>query len=111
MSKDGLKPFEPGREKTGGRAKGTRNKLNAEFIAGLAKAFEEHGEAALRVVALTEPAQFLRVIASVIPKEIEITETKLQAITDDDLDTLIAAVRGRLGAVGNADRREDTTAH
>lgn len=111
--KDNIKAFQfqPGQPKIGGRTKGTRNKLTADFIAGLSKAFDEFGEAALRVVATEEPAQFLRVIASLCPKEMEITETKLQALSDDDIDALIIAVRGRLGVAGDADRREGETTH
>jgi hypothetical protein len=35
--------FEKGRQKTGGRAKGARNKLSVAFLEAFAADFEEHG--------------------------------------------------------------------
>jgi len=36
------KPFVLGKEKTGGRAKGTRNRLSQEFLSALLAEFEAH---------------------------------------------------------------------
>ena len=42
-------PFEPGRPKTGGRVKGTRNKISMSFLEALARDFAEFGEEAIRI--------------------------------------------------------------
>ncbi len=55
-----------------GRPKGSRNKLGHDFITALAKDFEAHGEAAIQVARETEPVQYLKVIAGIIPKEIKV---------------------------------------
>ena len=47
--------FEKGREKTGGRSSGTRNKFSKKFDEALLKDFEEHGEAQSRSPASSVP--------------------------------------------------------
>ena len=47
--------FEKGREKTGGRASGTRNKFSKKFDDALLKDFEEHGEAAIKIARIERP--------------------------------------------------------
>jgi len=44
------KPFAPGRAKTGGRARGARNKLSQAFLEAFATDFEEHGAEVIRIV-------------------------------------------------------------
>ncbi len=61
--------FQKGRDKTGGRVKGSRNKLSMAFVEALAKEFDEHGAEAIRIMRIENPSDFLKVIAAVIPKE------------------------------------------
>jgi hypothetical protein len=99
--------FEKGRAKTGGRAKGARNKISTAFLEALAKDFEDHGEAAIKIVRIEKPAEYVKVIASILPKEFEITESRLMEIPDDELDILLDYARRRLAE--RAERREDET--
>ncbi len=98
----GAPPFEKGRVKTGGRAKGTRNKLTGDFLTALSQAFEELGPAAIKIVAKTEPANFLKVIASLVPKELDITDNRLKEFSDDDVDAIIAEYRERVARRASA---------
>jgi hypothetical protein len=82
-------PFQIGRPKTGGRARGTRNKLNADFIAALCEAFEEHGKEAIRIVVAEDPATFIKICVAILPKEFEITDSRLKELPDEQLDQLI----------------------
>jgi hypothetical protein len=43
--------------------------LQASFIETLAKDFGEHGEGVVRIVRSERPADYLRIIASCLPKE------------------------------------------
>ena len=52
-----------------GRPKGAKNKLQEAFWKDFASAWETHGAAALEKVALEDPAVFVRVAASVMPKD------------------------------------------
>ena len=66
--KPAWQPGESGNPK--GRPKGGRNKLSEAFLADLCKAWEDYGVEAIKTVAATDPASFLRVIASLVPKEV-----------------------------------------
>ncbi len=99
-------PFEPGRAKTGGRLKGARNKLSSEFLTALAEAFEKRGKEAIEIVITERPYEFLRVIASVLPKEFEINDNRLKDIPDDQLDAFIEFARRHLGSAGGDDSGE-----
>lgn len=69
--------FQPGnRANPIGRPKGSRNKLQEAFWRDFAGAWEVHGKAALEKVAVEEPGTFVKVAASIMPKEIEATVTK-----------------------------------
>ena len=104
--------FEPGRPKTGGRMKGSRNRLSHAFVDALYKEFEEFGSEAIRIARVERPHEFLKVIASIMPKEFEITDSRLKEISDDELDLLIGIAKRQL-ASGNslrdAESGEDKT--
>jgi hypothetical protein len=59
--------FKPGE---GGRPKGTRDKLSRRFIEALAKDFDEHGEEVIQFVRERDPVSYMKVVASLVPKEI-----------------------------------------
>jgi hypothetical protein len=56
-----------------GRAKGSRNRLAESFVADLYNVWEAHGASALERCAIEEPAQFVRVVASLMPKDINLS--------------------------------------
>lgn len=73
-------------EKTG-RPKGTRDKLSQDFIGELVDAWKEHGKAALTKVATEDPSTFVKVVASLQPKEVQIT-TPESTLTDEQVEQL-----------------------
>ena len=88
--------FEKGRQKTGGRVKGSRNRIAYKLIEALEKDFEEHGEQAIKIARIERPVEYLRIIASVIPKEFEIVDGRLAELSDEELDVFIARLRAQL---------------
>jgi hypothetical protein len=88
--------FEKGRAKTGGRVPGVRNKVGQAFLEALSKDFDEHGEAAIKIMRVEQPAAYCKMLASILPQEFEITETKLQSIPDAELDILLSYARRRI---------------
>ena len=79
-----LKPFQPGNP---GRPKGSRNKLGEAFVSALQDDFEEHGVAVIQTVRAERPHEYLKVIASLLPKELKVTTES--DLTDDQLNKRI----------------------
>jgi hypothetical protein len=101
--------FEKGRAKTGGRAKGVRNRLSHSFLEPLHKDFVEHGEEVIRIVRVERPHEYLKVVAYLMPKELEIIDSRLQDITDDELIAYIEYAQRQLaGRVGSVESGEES---
>ena len=109
------KPFVKGQPKVpgSGRVKGVKNRLSHKFLEDLAAQWEISGQAALKIMSVEDPSNFVRVVASVMPKELEITETHLMEIPDHELDAFIEFARRRLAerALGIGVRTDETTHH
>jgi hypothetical protein len=55
-------------EKIGGRKVGTRNKLSEAFLRDLHEEWERSGKAALKILAVENPAMLAGLVAKVIPQ-------------------------------------------
>ena len=75
----------PGRAKQ----KGARDRLSAAFLKALADDFEKHGAKVIETVRKNEPAKYLATVGGVVPKELEVTRSPLEGLSDEDLQTAI----------------------
>ena len=91
-----FKPGQSGNPK--GRPKGSRHKLGEDFIRAMQEDFEKNGVAAITIVRETRPHEYLKVVASILPKELNVTTNTVTDLSDDDVTTLIDAVRSAFGA-------------
>lgn len=89
--------FKPGHA---GRPKGSRNKLAETFFSALYNDFQQHGEATIERARQEEPVQYLKVIATLMPKEVHLSDAS--DMSDDELHqrirNLAAALNLDLGS-------------
>lgn len=83
--------FQPGQSgNPKGRPKGSKNKLSQAIVGELLQHFDEHGHEAVERVFETDPAAYLRVITSLVPKGIEVAEVSgFDGMSEEELDTKI----------------------
>ncbi|HEY6019151.1 MAG TPA: hypothetical protein VIY48_04405 [Candidatus Paceibacterota bacterium] len=104
-----LKPFQKGQSgNPGGKPVAARNRLQGDFMRTLAEDFAEYGHSAIVEMRLNSPAQYVKAIASLMPKELEITRP-LDDISDDELNAAITAVRAVIAAQTAGERAPDET--
>lgn len=67
-------PFEKGKSgNPKGRPPGSRHGLAEAFVSDLQDDWKQHGKDVIAVVRATEPATYMKVVASVIPKDVTLT--------------------------------------
>ena len=82
-----------------GRPLGSRNKLNEKFILALHDDFEKHGPAVIAEVREKRPEMYLKVIASVLPRELHFKSANaFDGISDEELDHTLESIRRILAA-------------
>ncbi len=69
----------------GGRPKGAKAKLGEMFLEALRDDFEINGVSAIVEVRETRPSDYLKVIASLMPKDLNLNVNNLDDATDDEL--------------------------
>jgi hypothetical protein len=101
-----------------GKPKGARTKLGEQFLSALQEDFQEHGVKAIETVRNERPSDYLKVIASLMPKDLNLNVNNLDDATDDELvqrlRDLESVIRPFLGLEGNGAGGEGTgpqTAH
>ncbi len=85
-----------------GRPTGSRNKYGHAFWVDLEKEWRLGGAEALAKVRKEDPSTFIRVCASLIPKEVEVTHRSASSLTDEEIIERI----NQLGGVGDAEDAE-----
>lgn len=96
--------FKPGQSgNPAGRPLGARHKLGEAFIEALREDFEKEGKAAIVKVRTEKPDAYLKVIASLLPKDVNLSGSLDLGDTDDMLElddaTLNDIIRTQLAAV------------
>src|SRR5262249_35909397 len=106
------KPGERGNPHWAGRQKGSRNKINQDYIDAFCREFEQHGPAVFAKVRKKMPHVWLRLAAELLPKQVQV-EHALAEMTEEPIERRLAEVRAAIsnevgaaargaGAVGGA---------
>ena len=93
--------FKPGHNIKGGRPKGSRNKLAQRVFDDIFRHWNEpaggdlcKGQAALELLYREKPGDYLKLTASILPKEF-VFENAITELDDDELDYMISMLRER----------------
>lgn len=79
--------FQPGRSgNPRGRPKGSRNKFGEDFLEDFLADWEEGGRAAIRKVREEKPDAYLKVAASILPRELHVKTDAIEEMTDEELE-------------------------
>ena len=91
--------FVAGNSGNGGRPKGSRNKLGEAFVTALLEDWQDNGAEAIQTVRAEKPDAYLKVIASILPKEHTVNVRPLEEMTDDQLRKQAERLLRELGPV------------
>jgi hypothetical protein len=92
--------FKPGQSgNPAGNPASLRQKLEANFTRELKDDFEKHGKEALVACRKQKPDVYIKVIASMMPKQLEV-KRPLEEIADDQLAEAVAALQAFLANKG-----------
>ena len=80
--------FELGREKTGGRRKGSRNRISTALLEALAEDFEQFGKEAIKITRVERPGEYLKICASLVPHAFE-DEAPLRVAVNQIVRTIV----------------------
>ena len=89
--------FQPGNS---GRPKGARSKLGEEFLQDMLSDWAENGKAVIEAVRIDKPDQYLKVVASILPKELNLRVNDFDDLTDEQLARQLASIATQLANAG-----------
>ncbi len=98
------KPASAGRNRAGqflpgqsgnpkGRVRGSRNKLGAAFFDDLYSERLQHGSEVIARVREEQPAVFLKVVASTLPRDLNVNVDPYEDVTDEELTQMILRLK------------------
>lgn len=101
-----------------GRPKGARSKLGEAFLADMLSDWEEHGPETIEKVREEKPDQYLKVVASILPRDLNVNINPLEEATDEELinrlrelESVISPFLSAEGSGDDSERTGQTTTH
>ncbi len=88
------KPGQSGNPK--GRPQNAKQKLSDAFLADMLEAWQAKGKEAIDRVIEERPHEFIKAVGATVPKDINVKASAMDELTDDDVASLIGAVRSAI---------------
>jgi len=85
--------FQPGNP---GRPKGSRNKLQEDFLKDVLEAWETSGKTAITEMIADKPGDFVKMVASLMPKEATLNINDHSEMSDDELTERVRQLAAQL---------------
>ena len=82
--------------KSPGRPKGSRNKLTEQFLADVYEAWQESGQSCIAEMIADKPGDFVKLVATIIPKEATLNIHDHSELTDDELAERVRSLASQL---------------
>ena len=79
-----------------GRPRGSRNKLGAAFFDDLYCEWLQHGSEVIARVREEQPAVFLKVVASTLPRDLNVNVDPYEHVTDEELTQMILRLKDEI---------------
>src|SRR5215831_15845267 len=77
----------------------TRHLLNQEFMQALLLNFRHQGKKAIEKVARNQPAVYVKILALLVPREMQVEHTnRIKQMTDEQLEAAIELLQGMIDA-------------
>jgi len=77
----------------------TRRSFNKDFLLALAADFKKHGAAAIEKVRKTQPADYMKICALLVPREMKVEHAGgVKAMSDEEIEQAIEAIQTMLAA-------------
>lgn len=106
-------PFKPGQSgNPNGRPKGARSRLSEAFLTALEEHWKDNGKDALVEALKKDPAGYVRVVASLLPKDVHVKHTiieELEGLSEDELNERIEQLERAVS--GGAALPAETSVH
>jgi hypothetical protein len=77
----------------------TRHLLNQEFMQALLLNFRHEGKKAIEKVARNQPAAYVKILALLVPREMQVEHTnRIKQMTDEELEAAVELLQGMIDA-------------
>ena len=93
----------PGRKAPAGTAttKRTKKTLGDDFLNAVRADFRAHGAGVIAAVRADKPDQYLKIVQSVLPKDLHVSLDHLETLSDDEIRRRIRGLEAVLGPFGD----------
>jgi len=96
------------------RASTNKKVLSARFLEDVYSDWETHGLAVLKIVRRDRPQDYLKVVASLLPRDIQVAQAPLTEMSDEEIVSILANIKsvsaiGSTGEVASGTDAEDAS--